>query len=188
MTPKQLKIAGAFAMASAFLTLPMTYYAFVLEGRSDPAADQILIFMQTAGTLIFVTITLAFKRLLNLCCNSHDHDNNLVMLVVAGTASGICAIGMFLFPAVKEPLSTVVMATLVLQGLVQVRFALALRHLADDLGGLLKPFCYANLATGILLASVILIPLSIPASALSDLMLGTIFFNTAKRRSVTDVE
>jgi hypothetical protein len=65
-------------------------------------------------------------------------------------------------------------------GIVQAQFGFRLRRLPDNLGGLLKPFCYANMATGILLASVILMPLSIIISALSDLMLGTIFFNMSR--------
>jgi hypothetical protein len=45
-----------------------------------------------------------------------------------------------------------------------------LLKLPDDLGGMLKPFCYANMATGIFLASIVLIPLGILTSAISDLM------------------
>lgn len=183
MTSKDLKIAGSFAMASAFLTLPMTLYAFMLEGRSDLYANEILTFMQTAGTLIFVTIILYLKRLLNVFCHYHDTDQSIGLMVMASIVTGILTIGMFSFPTLKEGLGTAVIAALVVQGVVQIRFALTLRKLPVNLGGLLVPFCYANLATGILLASVILIPLSIPVSALSDLMLGTIFFNAAKRLS-----
>ena len=37
---------------------------------------------------------------------------------------------------------------------------------------MLRPFCYANIATGILLASIVLIPFGILTSAISDLMLA----------------
>jgi peptidoglycan biosynthesis protein MviN/MurJ (putative lipid II flippase) len=80
----------------------------------------------------------------------------------------------------KEPLGYALIVVLVLLGIVQVQFGNRLLKLSNNLDGMLKPFCYANMATGILLATVVLIPLSIPVSALSDLMLGTIFFNMSK--------
>jgi hypothetical protein len=49
-----------------------------------------------------------------------------------------------------------------------------------NLGGLLKPFCYLNMATGVCVASLMLILVGVVLSAISDLMLATIFFNIAK--------
>jgi len=63
---------------------------------------------------------------------------------------------------------------------VQLQFGYKLLKLPDDLGGMLKPFCYANMATGIFLSSIVLLPLGILASAISDLMLGTIFLSVSK--------
>jgi hypothetical protein len=73
-----------------------------------------------------------------------------------------------------------VLAIIVAQGVVQAHFGYKLLKLPNDLGGMLKPFCYVNMATGILMATIILIPVGIVVSAISDLMLGTIFFNMGK--------
>lgn len=168
-------------MASAFLTLPLAYLSFRLEGSVDAYANGIQTFIQAVGTLLFLAIILNLKILLNSFYKFHDTDKHIALMVMASMAAGAVVIGMFTFPALKESLEPVVIAILVVQGIVQAQFGYKLLNLPNDLGGMLKPFCYANLATGIFLATVILIPIGILASALSDLMLGTIFLNMAKR-------
>lgn len=180
MTSGTLKTAGWLAMASAFLTLPVVYLSFSLEGRPDAYAAQIQTFIQAAGTLIFVAIILYLKRFLNELFTFHDCDTGIALMVMASMATGAVTIGIFSFPALKESLQQVVIVILAVQGAIQILFGYRLLRLPDNLGGLLKPFCYANMAAGILMASVVLMPLSIPVSALSDLMLGTIFFNSSK--------
>jgi len=101
-------------------------------------------------------------------------------MVMASMLTGVLSIGAFSFPALKESLQSAVVVILVGLGMVQVRFGYRLLKLPHELGGLLKPFCYTNMVTGIFLASVVLMPLSIVVSALSDLMLGTIFFNMSR--------
>lgn len=167
-------------MASAFLTLPLAFFSFMLEGRADVYANEIQTFIQASGTLIFIAVILCFKRFLNTFFSFHDIDKNIGLMVVGGMVTGVLAISQYSFPALKESLGYALITVLVLLGIVQAQFGYKLFRLPNDLGGMLKPFCYANLVIGILLATVVLIPLSIPASALSDLMLGTIFFNMAK--------
>lgn len=167
-------------MASAFLTLPLAYLSFKLEGRVDVYVDEIQTFIQASGTLLFVTIVLYLKRFLNSFFTFHDTDKNIALMVMGSIVTGVLAISLYSFPTLKESLGSALIVVLVLMGIVQVQFGYRLLKLPNDLGGMNKPFCYANMATGILLATVVLIPLSIPISALSDLMLGTIFFNMAK--------
>jgi hypothetical protein len=180
VTARNLKIAGSLAMASAFLTLPLAYLSFVLEGRVDDYANEIQTIIQAFGTTLFVAIVLSFKRFLNALFTFHDTDRNIFLMAVGSVVTGALAISLYSFPALKEALGNALIIVLVLLGVVQAQFGYKLFRLSNDLGGILKPFCYANLVIGILLATVVLIPLSIPLSALSDLMLGTIFFNMAK--------
>ena len=64
-------------------------------------------------------------------------------------------------------------------GILQIAFGVRLLRLPDDLGGLHKPYCYLNIVTGACLTSIILIPVGMLAGAVSDVMLGTIFFQIA---------
>jgi hypothetical protein len=70
---------------------------------------------------------------------------------------------------------------MVFAGIVQIQLGFKLLKLENNLGGLLKPFCYMNMATGICVASIVLILVGAVVSAISDLMLATIFFNVAKQ-------
>jgi uncharacterized protein YejL (UPF0352 family) len=180
VTANNLKIAGSLAMASAFLTLPLAYLSFRLENGVYLYADEIQTFIQASGTLLFVTIVLYLKRFLNSIFAFHDTDKNIGLMILGSMVTGVLAISLYSFPALKESLGSALIVLLVLLGIVQAQFGYKLLKLPNELGGLLRPFCYANMATGILLATVVLIPLSIPLSALSDLMLGTIFFNMSK--------
>lgn len=175
-----MKIAGWLAMASAFLTLPIAYLSFCLEGVHNSYSDIIQTSIQTTGTLLFLAIILCLKRLLNAIFNFHGTDKNIDLMIIASIVTGMLSIGMFSFPALKESLQPAVIVILVALGIVQAQFGYRLLKLSNNLGGLLKPFCYANMATGIFLASVVLMPISIIVSALSDLMLGTIFFNISR--------
>jgi len=175
-----MKIAGWLAMASAFLTLPLVYLSFRFEGMHDSYAGVIQTFIQTSGTLLFLAIILYLKKLLNSVFNFRDTDRSIDLMVMASIVTGVLSIGAFSFPALKESLQSAVLVILVALGIVQVQFGYRLLKLPHELGGLHKPYCYANMATGIFLASVVLMPLSIIVSALSDLMLGTLFFNMSR--------
>lgn len=175
-------------MASAFLTLPVVYLTFSLEGRADAVATVIQAVIQIAGTMLFVAIVLYLKKLLNSVFNFYDTDRNINLLLITSIIIGGLSIVALYFEPLREPFGSAVVVMLVAQGMVQVQFGYKLRKLPYDLGGMLKPFCYANMATGIFLASVVLIPLGILSSAISDLMLGTIFFSISRLATVDDSE
>jgi len=188
LTGTTYKIAGLFAMASAFLTLPLVYLSVILEGRTDTDAVAILTLIQACGTLLFIAIVLYLKRFLHARFNFHLTDRNLDLLILASVATGGLFVSGLYYPPLKETVGTVALAVLILQGIIQMQFGYRLLKLPDSLGGMLKPFCYANMATGIFLASVVLIPLAILVSAISDLMLGTIFFNMAGKARGDDLK
>ncbi|NVN91103.1 MAG: hypothetical protein HXX11_10935 [Desulfuromonadales bacterium] len=180
MTHRALIIAGWLAMISAFVTIPLTYFSFRLDGNVDPNASAIQIFIQLDGALLFVAITLYLKRLLNTRFRFHDADKNIVLMIVANLVASVLAIVALSFAQVKETLDVAALVVVVFQGIVQIQFGFKLLKLQDDLDGMLKPFCYLNIATGICIASIVLILAGVVVSAIADLMLGTIFFHVAK--------
>lgn len=180
LTSRSLKTAGWLAMASAFLTLPLVFLSFKLDGIIDFKATVIQTIIQVSGTFLFVSIIIYLRKLLNSLYNFHDTDRNIDLMILAGAVTGIISMVSLYVPPLKESVEYAVIVILILQGIVQLQFGYKLLKLPDDLGGMLKPFCYANIATGIFMASVILIPLGILASAISDLMLGTIFLSVSR--------
>jgi len=101
-----MRIAGLLAMASAFLTLPLVYLSFRLEGMHNSFGDMIQTFIQAVGTLLFLAIILCLKRLLNAVFNFHDTDRNMDLMVIASVVTGVLSIGMFSFSALMESLQS----------------------------------------------------------------------------------
>ena len=180
MTPKSMKIAGVLAMTSACVTLPLAYLSYQMEGAAKGETAIIQAAIQISGTFLFVAIVLFLKKFINDIFNFTAVNRNLDMMIIADIVTGVLTVIALCVPSVKDSAGYAALTLLVMLGIVQVQFGYKLLKLPDDLGGLLKPFCFVNMATGILLASILLIPLGILVSAVSDLMLGTIFLNTCK--------
>ena len=180
MTRRTFTISGWLAMISAFASIPMAYLAFTLEGRGDTVGTIMQGGMQVAGTALFVVITLLLKRFLNQVFGFHDTDKSIDLMVMANVVAGVFVLGGLCLPEIRETASPAALVIMVFQGLVQIRFGYRLLKVPNNLGGLLKPFCYLNMATGVCVASLVLILAGVVLSAISDLMLATIFFNIAK--------
>jgi hypothetical protein len=176
-----LKIAGWLAMLSAVITLPLVYLSFRLEGRIDPAAQLVETAIQVVGVVIFVAVTVLLKRFLNSTCRFHLADRLIDVMIKANIVICVMVILSLYLKPLQESLSVFIVLMVVALGIVQALFGVRLLKLHDDLGGMLKPYCYLNMATGILSASVVLIPGAILLGAIADVMLGTIFFQAARR-------
>lgn len=181
MSYKSLVVAGWIAMISAFIAIPFAYLTFTLEGRTGLTTLGIQTVMQLFGMALFVVITACTKRLLNGRFAFHDTDKQIGLMIVANIAAGVLVLAGLFLPPLKETLGIAALVVMVFQGIIQIQFGYRLLKLEDNLGGMLKPFCSANMLTGVCIASVVLIVVGVVVSALSDLMLGTIFFHVAKQ-------
>lgn len=177
---KYLTTAGWIAMTSAFIAIPLVYLIFKLEGHADVTTLTIQALLQVFGTVLFVVITRCMKKLLNAQFSFYDTDRYIDLMIMANVGAGILALAGLFFAPLKETLSIAAMVIMVFQGIVQIQFGYILMKLQNNLGGMLKPFCYANMLTGLCVASVVLIIVGVVVSAISDLMLGTMFFNVAR--------
>jgi hypothetical protein len=66
-------------------------------------------------------------------------------------------------------------------GILSIMFAKRLLRLSGNLYGLLKPFCYITIVSGICFITVFLAPVGIIAGAVTDVILGVIFFRAAEQ-------
>lgn len=170
-----MKTAGWIAMVSAFASLPVAYLTWKLEGQAAMAQTAV----QIAAVVIFVAITVYLKKLLNSRFHFRDTDSCIGWMIKSNVTAALLTIVGLHYAPFRETLGVAALLLIVFQGVVQVRFGYKLLKLQDDLGGILRPYCYANMVTGVCVASVILILVGICVSAIADLMLGTIFFNLA---------
>lgn len=173
-------------MFSAFASLPAAYLSWRLEGRADLTAAFCQTGIQVAGVFIFLAITLSLKKLLNSKFNFHDSDRFIAWMIKANLLAGILTVLGLFSSQFKDTFGLAALLIVIVQGVVQVLFGYRLLRLNNNLGGMLKPFCFANILTGICIASVVLILVGIFISALADLMLGTIFLNLARLETAED--
>lgn len=174
-------IAGWLSVLSSFITIPVAYLSWKLEGRIDAKAVLIQSSIQVLGILLFLAITLCLKRLLNSSFRFHEVDKEIGWLIKTNVLAGIITIASLQATDLKDTFGLAAIILIVAQGIVQVRFGHRLLKLNDPIGGMLKPYCYLNMATGVCITSLILILVGMVVSAVSDLMLGTIFFYMASK-------
>lgn len=181
MTPVRLAVSGWLAMMSALLAIPLFLFSFRLAGIDGLAARSAEAGLMVVGTALFVYLTLTLRRILHLGYAFHDADGAIALLIkvnVVLTTVGVIGL------AVPSLASSVGMFTIIAflpLGMFQAYFGLRLMRLPADLNGLLRPYCYLNLATGLCLALVITAPLALLLGAVADVMLGTIFFQLRRR-------
>jgi tellurite resistance protein TehA-like permease len=66
-------------------------------------------------------------------------------------------------------------------GILSIIFATRLLRFPGNLYGLLKPFCYTMIASGICFITIFLAPVGVIVGAVSDVILGIIFFRAAEQ-------
>ncbi len=176
MNQKTVTLAGWLSMVSAFASIPLAYLAFKLEGDAEQAAAMGLLTIQVVGVLLFVVILLLLKKYLKHFFGFQQTNRSIDVMILSNVVASVCVIGGLFIPPFKEIAGIAALALMVFGGVVQIRFGYQLLKLPDSLGGMLKPFCYLNMATGICQATVVLVLVGVVVSAISDLMLATIFF------------
>ena len=181
MTKERLQLAGWVCIVNALFTIPataMSFYLESMEGTETRIAQAILII---ASLGLFVYILSSLKALLNMMFHFHEGDVYISYLLW-----GNLSLSLFLLFALanKEFESAVAILSVmayIFFGILSILFARRLLRLPHNLYGLLKPYCYITLVSGACFVSVILLPVGILAGAITDGVLGVIFFRAAER-------
>jgi len=181
LKPAILKLAGMLAMVSALLTMPMFLISFQLEGRHDDTALAVHLALQGGGTVIFVALALTFRSLLARNCSFKKADPIILALIILNLVYAVAYSASLLIPQGEEQLGPILIILVILLGIAQSGLGLRLFALESDLGGFKRPYIWLNIITGVCLASVVLMTVGVIASAVADVMLGTIFFQEARR-------
>ena len=176
--PGRLAMAGCLAMASALLTVPWFLLVFAV-GDAGPWARGAQGGLLSIGTLMYVFLMTTMKRLLNGRFAFHSTDGVIVLLVGANLVSAAGECSALFAPSLERAAGLFGVVTVVVIGVLQAVFGARLLRLADDLRGLRTPYGYLNIATGLLVATVVLVPVGVLVSGIADVMLGTIFFHAA---------
>jgi hypothetical protein len=171
--------AGWLAMASAIVAIPWLILILSLREKQGLAVKFTEAAMLLVGTALVVFLLLMLKRLINTRYGFDLADRPIRFLVKANIVSSMASLAGLAFPRLESVLGVFGAVMIAAVGIGQIFLGLRLLRLPADLQGLQKPYCYLNIATGCFLASVYLFPVGILTGSIADVMLGTIFFQTA---------
>jgi len=177
ITKEQLNFSGWLAIVSAFVTLIV--FIMTIKDVTETKAIKVLLTLISLGA--FVYIFLCLRKLFNMRFKFHDVDTYISVLIWGNVVLSILNLLSLVRSELEASLIGFLMGAFILLQIIYIVFAIRILRLPDNLFGLLKPFSYTSIASGICLASIILIPVGFIVSAAADVILGIIFFRAAKQ-------
>lgn len=180
VTSNKLRIAGFLAMTSAILSIPVLLLSYHFNENDTLGYALFLTFMQIIALCFFTYLNLFLKKFLNLRFSFHDADNYIDFLITINFFLCFAGIAEIYLSTFAEPLEQFSLLLLGSFGIGQLLFGIKLFQLPDTLQGLLKPFCFFVILTGILVTTIFLSPFAALTGAIADVMLGTIFFQACE--------
>jgi hypothetical protein len=181
ITKGQLTLAGWLSITNAIFAIPSIAMSWFLDtiGGAGAKLSQAILTLVSLGLFLYVIISL--RKLLNYRFQFHEIDIYISLLIwgnVVLAAFSLLALGSLGFEWFMNILSIV---SFIIFGILAIMFATRLLHLPGNLYGLLKPFCYTQIVSGICFITVLLLPVAIIAGAVADVILGVIFFRAAEQ-------
>jgi hypothetical protein len=181
----QYSLAGWLAIISAILLVPEIGLA-VLFGFIAPGLDIFVVPIHIVNLVIGIYILYIFRRLLNQQFGFHATNIlitvlilvNIVFFVIGLIELSVNMIG--LDQVVERNLSLIAMILFVPFSLLTIVFGVVLLKLQDDLFGLLKPYAYTTIGSGVCGATVILAPIGLLAALVALVMQGMIFLRVKR--------
>ena len=180
LTREQLSRAGWVSSANAIFTIPaivMSYFLESMEGTGPRLAQAILI---VVGLGLFVYILLFLKQLLNSRFLFHDVDIYISYLLWGNLSLSLFHLLSLVSPEFEWAVAILSILAYVFFGILSILFSTRLLKLPYRFYGLLKPYCYITIASGACFMMVILLPVGIVVGAVTDIILGIVFFRAAE--------
>lgn len=182
-------LAGWLSIASAVLLVPEIGLSVLLKFLAS-GLEALIAPLHVVNLAIGIFVLYMFRSLLNERYNFHGVDIPIMILICTNIVFFI--LGLFdLFSgiimgaaALALGISVLTMVLFVLFSIVNIVFGVMLLKLKNDLFGLLKPFAYMTIASGVLGATVILAPLGLIAAVAALVILGMIFLRAKEEAEI----
>ena len=188
MEERRYVTPGWMAIIAASLTLPMIALGLILDilaRKNSGAAGAFLfpyLFVAVAQAVCGLYAFGRLKTLLNERHGFHEVDGLIVAIIIGVcilTLIGLSGRVALIALGVARPIAIVFILVLLGIGIpvsiLSIIFAVKLLRLQADLGGLLRPYAYVNIAAAICFATLLLAPVGLLLDAGGNVMLGMIF-------------
>ena len=183
---EHLNLAGWVAMTNGIFTIPAVVISYFLgnnQGMGTTLAQAILI---VASLGLFVYIISSLKLMLNSRFQFHDVDIFISYLIWGNLSLSIFHLLSLFNKEFEWAVTILSFLAYIFFGILSIMFATRLSKLAGNLYGLMKPFCNLSLLSGVCFISIMLLPVGILLGAVSDVILGLIFFRAAEQPASPD--
>jgi hypothetical protein len=180
MTKGRLTRGGWISIANGLFTVPavgMSFYLGSDEGIGTAMA-QALLTLVSLGLFLYILSTL--RLLLNVRFRFHEVDVFISYLMWGNLSLSLFHLLTLITREFEWAVGVLSVIAYIFFGILSILFATRLLKLPGGLYGLLKPFSYLSLLSGICFVSVMLLPVGILVGAASDVVLGVIFFRAAE--------
>jgi hypothetical protein len=181
MTKEQLNLAGWLSITSALFTIPSIVMSWFLESMGGTGARLSRAILTAVGFGLFLYVISSLKKLLNSRFRFHDVDIYILLLIWGNVILCILSLLSLGSRKLEFVLGYLSMIAFIAFGILSIMFATRLLRLSGNLYGLLKPFSYTQIVSGICFITVFLSPVGIVAGAVADVILGVIFFRAAEQ-------
>lgn len=131
------------------------------------------------SAVIYAYVFTMFKHVLNEKANFKEIDKYIDVIIWSGIAISIIDLVTLPFAVARAIFDVGVLVFLVPFGILQVVLGVKLLNCKDDLFGYLKPLSYLAIATGVMVAGIVLILCGLIPSLASDVILALVFFRSA---------
>ena len=181
MTKEKLNLTGWLSITNAIFAIPSVAMYLFLGTIVGPGAKlaQAILTLVSVGLLVYILTSL--RKLLNSRFQFHDVDIYISLLIWGNVVLSILslfALESELFEWAMGILSTI---ALIFQGIILIMFATRLLRLPGNLYGLVKPYSYTSIVSGVCAITIILFWAAMIAGAVADAILGIIFFRAAEQ-------
>jgi len=181
ITKKKLDLAGWCSITNALIAIPslaMSWFLDTVKGMGPRLSQAIL---TVVGLGLFLYVIYSLRKLLNGRFKFHDVDIYISLMIWGNVFLAVLSLLSLGTGQLESFMELLTVAALIAFGILSIMFGTRLLRLSGNLYGLLKPFCYTTIMSGICLVTVFLLPVAILAGAVSDVILGVIFFRAAEQ-------
>ncbi len=183
LTEKNLNLAGWIAIASAVLAIPLVALGIMSGVAEDEGVAMLLLetILSMGALILYVYILIMLRRLLNEMANFNKVDKYITLLIWFNVIVTVISVMALPVTELQAIMGIAVLLLLIPLGIIYVVVGVKLLHCEDDLFGYLKPYSYLTIATGVMVAVIVLVPFGIITSIIADVILALIFFKAAKQ-------
>jgi hypothetical protein len=181
ITKEKLNLAGWLSITNALFAIPsiaMSWFLDSMDGIS-PAISQAILTIVSLGLFLYIISYL--RKLLNIRFQFHGVDIYISLLIWGNVALAALSLLSLGNKGLEWMMNFLTIVAFIFFGTLSIIFATRLLRLPGNFYGLLKPYCYITIGSGICFITVFLAPLGIIAGAVTDVILGVIFFRAAEQ-------